>query len=42
MPEEVLKSDEWNAPSPRLPDMGSLYETAGDEWNRAKAGEAIG
>ena len=39
---EVLQSDEWTAASPRLPGMCGLYETARDEWNRAKADEQVG
>lgn len=28
VPDDVLASEEWNAPSPRLPGMGGLYEAA--------------
>ncbi len=40
--DEVVGSDEWTAASPRLPSMHGLYEAARDEWNRAKADEAVG
>lgn len=31
VPDEVLESEEWNAPSPMLPCMHGLYETSRDE-----------
>ncbi len=37
VPDKVLASEAWNAPSPMLPCMHGLYEAARQEWNRGKA-----
>jgi hypothetical protein len=36
--DEVLRSNEWTSPSPRLPGMRGLYGAASRERNGAKAG----
>ncbi len=40
--DEVLESDEWNAPSPMLPGMHGLYEAVRQDWDRDKAEPAVG
>ncbi len=35
--DEVLESEEWNAPSPMLPSMHGLYEATRKEWDRGGA-----
>ena len=42
VPDEVLESDEWNAPSPMLPSMRGLYEATRQEWDRGKAEPTAG
>jgi len=36
LPDEVLESEEWNAPSPTLPGTHGLYEAARQEWSRGE------
>lgn len=38
VPDEVLRSDEWTAASPRLPSMRGLYEAARRECDGARFG----
>ena len=40
--DEVLESDEWNAPSPMLPSMHRLYEATRQGWDRGKAEPTAG
>jgi hypothetical protein len=42
VPDEVLESGEWNAPSPMLPSMHGLYEAARQEWDKGKAEPTAG
>ena len=37
VPDEVLESEEWNAPSPTLPSMHGLYEVTQQEWDGGNA-----
>ena len=37
VPVDVLESEEWNAPSPRLPSMRGLYEATQQEWDGGNA-----
>ncbi len=39
---KVLESEEWSAPSPRLPSMHGLYEITRNEWDRGKVDAAAG
>ena len=42
VPDEILESAEWNAPSPMLPSMHGLYEAMRQEWDRDEAEPAVG
>ena len=40
--DEVLESEEWNAPSPTLPCMHGLYAATRQEWDSGNAEPTVG